>query len=473
MLWGVALLASAVALVTADMDNMRGGSKRRTAEFVGRGQAASVAQAGLVDAHAWLRRQPEQPVTVFAPRRDMSVDPQVNETDDPVIGLVREFEISPGIWGRYEVRKGRPMDPFTDVNQNGRYDAGEPFTDLTTPGASSTDHTLTGSDRGPREVAGRLHDGYGDGEWTPARWTRDISAVRGYAANGVVWRIESRGMVFRRERDDLPLGADPNVLLASVTSTSDVGRIMMKPPADAAVCAPNGSSVTITSRVRVRAPALGFGLGATSGTLVIPAAAEVAAPTRFAVVPNYDSSVRSVFGVDFTQLKGMADVATQQLTGVPETIRPKTLVVIERDMTYTSDFPLNGSGTLVVKGNLTLESGSKSYFSGVVYVNGNVSISAPALIRGTLIATGTVELRGSSGDYVEVEHEPAIVARTLASLSDYRFMRAIYTPDRLLHDSELVIGAPWNPNPDGLPPVTRWHGYGDDDEDDDEDRRLP
>jgi hypothetical protein len=190
-------------------------------------------------------------------------------------------------------------------------------------------------------------------------------------------------------------------------------------------------------------------------------------------------------------------------------------------MVYDREWPLQGSGTLVVKGNLEVQSGSRSYFTGILYVDGNVSITAPAMIRGTIIATGTVALRGSAGDYVEVEHDSAVVAKTLAALSDYRFMRAVYTPDRRLLDTALVIGDPWEPEPDpidgGLPGVggdpgaggdpgvvgepksvkaksvkkdkwsskkdkgsskksdkwssKRWRGYGDDDEDDDDDRR--
>ena len=52
-----------------------------------------------------------------------------NETDHADVGLVRTYEISPGIWGRYEVRKGVPAEEFNDQNQNGIYDPGETFVD--------------------------------------------------------------------------------------------------------------------------------------------------------------------------------------------------------------------------------------------------------------------------------------------------------------------------------------------------------
>ena len=74
-----------------------------------------MADAGIVDAYAWLRRQQVQPVTTFAPRRDLAAVPPVNETDDPTLGLVREVELLPSLWGRYEVRPATPAEAFVDA----------------------------------------------------------------------------------------------------------------------------------------------------------------------------------------------------------------------------------------------------------------------------------------------------------------------------------------------------------------------
>ena len=359
---------------------------------------------------------------------------------------MREYEISPGIWGRYEVRTGRPMDPFVDGNANGVYDEGESFTDLSLAGAVSQ----------PSEfVAGRISDGYDDGKWTPSRWTRDVSAERGWAARGTVWRLESRGTIYRRERADYALGRDPNVLLATVTVASEVSRLVLTPPAAAAICAPTTGSVTLGARVRLRATGgLAIGVASTTGTLSQSASAEVYASTRYAAVPGYDASVKRVFGVEWAELKSLADISSGRLAGTPDDIADGSLVVLERDVTYGADLPLRGSGVLVVKGNLLIAPNSKSYFSGVLYVMGDVTIYGPALIRGTIIATGRVNLQGSAGDYVELENEPATVTRILGSMSQYRFSRAVYTPDRRLLDTALTLSDPWAPTPDpvGGPP---------------------
>jgi len=468
LLWAVGLMSATVALVFSDIDLMRAGAQEQSVAFAENGQAAGVAQAGLSDAFAWLRRQRVQPVTTFAPRRDLSADPPVNETDDAAVGLVREYEISPGIWGRYEVRAGRPMDPFVDANANGVYDAGEVFTDLRRTGAVTQ----------PTEfVAGRVSDGYGDGKWTPSRWTRDVSSERGWAARGTVWRLESRGMIYRRERADFALGRDPNTLLATVTAASEVSRLVLTPPAAAAICAPTTGSVTLGDRVRLRATGgLAVGVGSAVGTLTQSAGAEVFATTRYAAVPGYDASIKRVFGVEWAQLKSLADISSSRLAGTPDDIPDGWLVVLERDVTYDAELPLLGSGVLVVKGNLMIAADSKSYFSGVLYVDGDVTIYGPALIRGTIIATGRVNLQGSAGDYVELENEPATVSRILGSMSQYRFSRAVYTPDRRLLDTALTLSDPWAPAPDrggggggvggggvGGPPPT----YGDANEDND------
>ena len=148
LIWALVAMVVVMGVLFAGMDNLKASSVATETRFRTQGQALDIARAGVVDAYAWFRRQTSQPVFTFAPRRDLAAVPPVNETDDPAIGLVREFEISPGIWGRYEARK------FADRDGNGRADPGEGVADAT------TDRGLTGA--------------------------------------GTVWHIESRGYVYRR-----------------------------------------------------------------------------------------------------------------------------------------------------------------------------------------------------------------------------------------------------------------------------------
>src|SRR6202022_2488400 len=86
------------------------------------GQALNPAQAGLVEAADWFRRQTVQPVTVFSPFHNTSLNPPINDTDVPAsctapactqanpVSITRRFLISaPGsVWGHYEVVIGNP-----------------------------------------------------------------------------------------------------------------------------------------------------------------------------------------------------------------------------------------------------------------------------------------------------------------------------------------------------------------------------
>ena len=56
-------------------------------------QAAQFARSGLTEAMSWFRRQTGQPVTKFEPLRDDNATPPILDTDDPEIGLVRQFRI--------------------------------------------------------------------------------------------------------------------------------------------------------------------------------------------------------------------------------------------------------------------------------------------------------------------------------------------------------------------------------------------
>src|SRR5690606_24062328 len=79
--------------------------------FITNYQAVMAARSGLTEGLSWLRRQTSQPVTVFQPTLDTSATPPILDTEDPDIGLVRDFRISGNLWARYEVWKEWAADP--------------------------------------------------------------------------------------------------------------------------------------------------------------------------------------------------------------------------------------------------------------------------------------------------------------------------------------------------------------------------
>lgn len=410
---------------------------RGATDFAVRGQAHAVARAGIVDAVAWLRRQTTQPVVTFAPGIDLEAEVPVFETEQAEIGLVRTFEIAPSIWARYEVRQGRPMDPFEDVNLNGVYDPGEPFFDyLDNPNNANplNNGVGTGAKLHPqalKRTAAALDDGFADGKWTKGRWTRNVAEERGMPGAGSVWRIESRGIVYRMADESVAPGEDPNRILGQVTLATEVKRLAISPPAAAAICAPKANDVTLGNRCRIRAETLAVAFES-PGSVHIEPGAEILAPTPHASVPDYGDGVASIFGVDWGELQSMADSSTTADKGIPDLIADYTLVTIDGDVVYGPTLPLKGKGILAVRGSLTIEAGSNTFFTGLIYVDGDVEIRAPAYLRGTIIATGTVHVEGSGVDYVEIEHDPDVISDLLTVMGQYLVTRAVYPPDRRL-----------------------------------------
>lgn len=397
------VLAGMILAATGEMSAMR---RATEVEFQAEAQARSLAEAGLVDAYAWFRRQTVQPVAAFEPRLDLAADPPINETDDPDVGLVREFEITNGLWGQYIVRRGLGAEDFTDADQNGTWDPGESFVDAND-----------------------------DGIWTPAIGTRDVTRERGLPGTGAVWLVRSRGMIFRRPRLDLPLGEGPNARLASAEVATEVRRLTIAPPADAAICANRLDGVTVGNRGRIRGTATGIAGAANTGYVSIYSGGEVLTPTRSAGLPDFTTSYQGVFGVDLSQLKSMADISTASgADGLPKQIPDFSLVVVEGDVTFDADHPLRGTGLLIVHGNLNIEGGSNSFFNGVLHVSGDTSIRAPVYIRGALFAQGRVDFAGTGGDYVELEHDSDIVSRLLTVMGQYRLSKATYLPGRTTAD---------------------------------------
>lgn len=365
-------------------------------------QARAVAEAGLVDGFAWFRRQSVQPVTTFAPRRDLTTIPPTNETDDPTIGLIREYEVAPDLWARYEVRLSVPAEPFVDTNLDGLYGDSESYTDTN-----------------------------GNGQWDAARETRDVSAARGQPGAGSVWLLVSHGMIFARPRQDLALGEGPNQRQSISRVATEIRRLALTPPAESALCVARGDQVTLGARVRIRGSGGGGVVyGSSTGSPAIDGSSEITGSPSTAAVPDYDGSIDAVFGVGVSALKSMADLSTTDASTVPAPLGEYTLTVIDGNAVFGATRPLRGTGVVVVLGDCTISDGSNSFFSGLLWVGGDLTIRAPAYLRGTLLVQGRFNAQGTGGDYVEVDFDDGILGEILALMGQYRHTKAIHVHDQ-------------------------------------------
>ena len=77
---------------------------------------------------------------------------------------------------------------------------------------------------------------------------------------------------------------------------------------------------------------------------------------------------------------------------------------------------------------MAIASGSNSFFSGLLWVGGNLTIRAPSYLRGVFISEGTVDIRGVGGDYAELNYDSSIIGELLFLMGQYRHSKAIFVP---------------------------------------------
>src|SRR5215212_2977713 len=203
VLFAVTLL---LLLLLVTLDVTRNSGRLLVRQLSSQGQAYNAAYAGLTESLSWFVHQRQQPVTSFDPKLDAggvcthtpAHVPPVNESDDPATGIVRSYEISgrSRVWGRYEVRR-------TAVS--------------------------------------------------------DVSIRRGKTQPGMLWRLDAVGYVYVRNDPTRGPGG-PNMLLARRTMRTEIQRLGLQLPANAAINALTGSSVNVARSGRVQGGAAGIGI---------------------------------------------------------------------------------------------------------------------------------------------------------------------------------------------------------------------
>lgn len=384
---GVALILSlffgiiVTGVVVTGSFVMSANQKRTETQFRVNGQANQFARSGITEALAWFRRQPNQPVVDFEPSLDLAADPQVYDTDDPEIGIMREFRIAGPIWGRYEVWKEWAADP----------------------------DPVRASFRDQMEL-------------------EDISSERGQSQNGAAWRLRSIGYVFRRVDDNTAFDQQPNRVLATKMLEIEINRLLLATPGPAALSVGDGNSAHINTMGRI--------IGNNGAGILYPAASgnpttgpanqdRVTGTPRLATVSPYDDSVKAVFGVTYPELQGMADDYVTDPDAFPSPVPDKTIILGDfNSITFDSAQPLSGFGIVHIQGNVTLLPGSNSSFRGLLYVDGNLTVRAPSDIQGAVVCTGNVTVQGSS-DYATIAYNEDILNQLRAEIGQYRLSGAL------------------------------------------------
>jgi len=377
----------ALGLTVAGTIFVRAHKEHTQAAFASHGQAVEFARSGLVEALGWFRKQTAQPVTGFQPQLDEAAHPPVLDTAEPEVGIVREFQISGSLWGRYEVWKDWPADPD----------------------------------------ATRL-------AFRNIVRCQDISDERGHLSAGSVWRLRSVGYVYRRNDEAVPYNQQPNRVVAKEVVETEIRRLALQPPSYAALCTRVGSNCRVLTRGRVLAGSEGGGImyyQRTSTTVPGPSVSgtgsQVTGVPPWAGIDPYNDDYSSVFGVTVDELRGMADSSLADPNLFPSPIPKDSLIVLDGSITFTSTRPLSGTGIVVINGDVTVSPASYSAFSGLLYINGSLTLREPSELQGAVVVTGAVTVQGNS-DYATITFDDGIVSRLRQTLGTYRQASAVTRP---------------------------------------------
>ena len=360
--------------------------KNRTS-WASKSQALQVARSGLAEAHSWLRRQTSQPVTAFAPLLNTSSSPQVLDTIDAEIGLVREFRVTEKIFARYEVWKRWDADPDAERRA-----------------------------------------------WRQQQQCEDVSLMRGAAGAGAVWQLRSVGYIYEQLDPDVPFDQEPNKVIASQVASNEYRRLVLTLPGNAAINVGDGNSCHVNTNGRIiggSAAGIFYPTGTGTPTTGPNNQQRVTGTPRLSTSNNYDDSYESVFGMSYEQLRAMATLVITNTSSLPSPMPDNGIVVIESNNTVGFDAakPLRGTALVVITGNTTIQQGSNSDFSGMLYVEGNLTVREVSTIRGSVVCTGNVTVQGSGANqYTTIPYDGNVLNQLLGRIGNYTMANATLLP---------------------------------------------
>ena len=82
---------------------------------------------------------------------------------------------------------------------------------------------------------------------------------------------------------------------------------------------------------------------------------------------------------------------------------------------------------VIVRGNVTLSPGNNSNFSGLLYVEGSLTVRSPCEFNGSIICTGAVTVQGAV-DYATVNYDDSVLESLVRNLGNYRVSNTTYLP---------------------------------------------
>jgi hypothetical protein len=361
-------------------------------------EAENVARAGLVDAINWFIRKGivKSGNPIANPPYQYIDDAFINssntlssDTMDSTIGIVNQYalESKNNLWARYEVH--RQLNP-----------AG-------TPTAVSVDpHAV-------HDVTGEMMN------------TGNLDGL------GLVWSLESIGYIYKQLDSTKAYNQAPNQVLGSARIRTVIRKMAVNTIANSTLIATNISSLRVTSLGRVNAQsnfctsAVNISGGpVSSGSGAYQNYTAIANPTALAAIDE-----NAVFGLGgATDVKSLADFIGTATNPINFSGSYK-LAYYEGNVTYDPASTnallkkLSGSGVLYVNGNLSILDGTNSFYDGLIYATGAVTIGIACEIQGQVIGRNGVVVgatSGMTGDNANVYFGTAQLSNASKFVGSYR-----------------------------------------------------
>ena len=135
---------------------------------------------------------------------------------------------------------------------------------------------------------------------------------------------------------------------------------------------------------------------------------------------SYDDSIQAVFGVGGKALETLADDRITSAAVFPSPVVRNALYHVEvPTLTFSAALPLLGTACVYVKGDVDFAVGSNSYFTGMLFIDGDLTIREPCDLNGTIICTGDVTVWGSS-DWINVNYDDEALNQLRNAIGQYR-----------------------------------------------------
>ncbi|MEZ5963859.1 MAG: hypothetical protein R3F56_08450 [Planctomycetota bacterium] len=380
MVWALIFVIVTAGMIISHSAYMASHRQSMDVQLKRKPLAANLARAAISDGLSWFQAQATQPVTAFAPVFEPTATPPVLDTEDPTVGLVREFEIRGNLWGRYEIRRQEAMD---------------------------------------------------------------ASLQYGVSAPGSVWELVSRGYVYRVLDTNVPFDQSPNRVVSTARVESLIRSVPLNLPATAAVGIDDPFQISLGPGGRVLGTTSVAAVAAPLTTLIPPVLVGLVGTPLYALLPSYDSQATSVFRMGLADLRDVSDLAivagSSGWLGSRQ-LAENSVLVHDGDLVINSSQQVTGSMLLVVIGNLTVQPGTDSNIDGVIFVTGNTDIRGPFQLHGMLIGKGTVYLQGNgAGQDAVITYDSGAVQRLVQSLGRYRGSRSMRSLDT---DSDAWASGP-------------------------------